>query len=419
MSIYRRALPVALSSLLAACASAPSSLPGKPTPTVTPPQPVVGNVGSVMQNPARPVAQSNVWNDLRNSFAMADCDADPAIEKWARSYTKNPERFEAQMRDALPRLMYVQQVAAQHNVAGEFALLPWVESHYRPIVSNKGNPAGMWQIMPVTATALGMRVDRNYDGRLDVPAATDAIMSLLNRYHEDLGDWRLVAYAYNAGEYAVRRMLAQHGEPAAEPVIPKLPVRPVTREHLTKLLAIACVVREPQRFNVELPQLPADQQLVSVDVNRSMPLESAADHAGMPVDDLKKLNAGFRNGYFDKNAATYLVMPSKQAEQFRTALVDDAAAGQLYDLPPLASNASAPPESKAAGKNGKKSAKSNGKMLAKSASSNARTHTVKAGDTLWTIARRYSVDVNQLKQVNHLNGPTLRLGQVLMVDTQH
>lgn len=409
----RRALPFALSALLAACATSPEHKPRDAT-AIVPPQPTVRDVDHAVRGPAKPVAPSNVWDDLRNSFAMVGCDADPAILGWARTFTKNPQRFEAQMRDALPRLMYVQKVAAQHGVAGEFALLPWVESHYRPVISSKGNPAGMWQIMPVTANALGMRVDRNYDGRLDVPAATDAIMSLLSRYHDDLGDWRLVAYAYNAGEFAVRKMVAQHGEPPAEPVIPKLPVRPVTREHLTKLLAISCVVREPQRFNVELPQLPAEQQLVSVDVNRSMPLEKAADHAGMQVDELKNLNAGFRNGYFDKSAATYLIMPSGRAEQFRNALVDDANAGKTSDVPPLASNTSPaePPASK-----GKKSSKPTSKTLAKSGGAAVRTHTVKAGDTLWTISRQYSVGVEQLKRVNHLGSKPLRLGQVLTVDT--
>ncbi len=412
--LCQRVLPIALTSLLAACATTPQPSVPKGGTTIAPPRTSIRDVDHGIHGAAKPLAQGNVWDDLRSSFAMADCDADPVIMSWARSYTRNPDRFEAQMRDALPRLLYVQKVAAQHGVAGEFALLPWVESRYRPIPSSKGNPAGMWQIMPVTANALGMRVDKNYDGRLDVPAATDAIMSLLSRYHEDLGDWRLVAYAYNAGEFAVRKMVNQRGAPPAEPIIPKLPVKPVTREHLAKLLAIACVVREPQRFNVELPQLPVDQQLVSVDVDRSMPLAQAADHAGMSVDDMKNLNAGFRNGYFDKSAATYLLVPSNRAEQFRNALVSDATAGKADDAPPMAPAEAAAASDRPA--TSKKSAKSAPKTVAKAGTGGVRTHTVKAGDTLWTIARRYSVDVEQLKRVNHLNGKTLRLGQVLTVD---
>lgn len=408
-----RILPTALALILSACASTPPqpSAPASPGGTVKLPsaKPSVGNVARKVGAPAVPQDSGNVWEQLRGSFEMADCDADPAIMDWARRYTQNPAAFEAQMREILPRLAYVQQIAAKHEVAGEFALLPWVESHYRPVPGSKGNPAGMWQIMPVTANALGMRVDKNFDGRLDMPKATDAIMALLKRYHDDLGDWRMADYAFNAGEFAARKLIDRYGMPAAEPAIPKMPVKRITREHLTKLLAISCVVREPERFKVNLPLISAEQQLVSVDLDQSMPLAQAANHAGMSVDELKDLNAGFRNGYVDKRAASYLVLPSGRAEQFRNSLLQNpgnvasADSSNATGLPPLLSGPAADDDDAAAGK---------------TRSGAAHTHTVKAGETLWNIARHYSLDVNQLKRWNGLQGTTLRLGQVLKLSSQ-
>ncbi|WP_323137498.1 transglycosylase SLT domain-containing protein [Dyella subtropica] len=400
-----RPLPIVLSTLLAACASAPSQLPrtSASAGNLKPPHPTISDVTHNVGGAATPLETSNVWEQLRSSFAMADCDADPAILDWARRYTQSPQRFEAQMREVMPRLIYVQQIAAKHGVAGEFALLPWVESRYRPMPGSKGSPAGMWQIMQATANALGMRVDKNYDGRLDVPAATDAMMALLKRYHDDLGDWRLADYAYNAGEFAIRRLIDQHGAPAAEPIIPKMPVKRITREHLTKLLAISCVVREPGRFKVNLPLLPAEQHLVSVDVDQSMPIAQAANHAGMSVDELKDLNAGFRNGFIDKRAASYLLMPRNHAEQFRNAPLqtgNDTASTYAAGLSPLMENGDGP--SPVAGDD---SAPSPGN----------KTHTVKSGETLWIIARRYSLNVDQLKRWNHLQDAKLRLGQILKI----
>nr|WP_114238609.1 LysM peptidoglycan-binding domain-containing protein [Dyella sp. C9] len=331
---------------------------------------------------------------------MADCDADPGITLWARRYTQNPDRFETQIAAAAPRLAYVQQIAARHNVAGEFALLPWVESQYRPVSGGKNMPAGMWQIMPATANAMGIRVDRNFDGRMDVPAATDAIMALLSRYHDDLGDWRLVDYAFNAGEFGMRRMINEHGAPPAEPVIPRMPVKAVTREHLVKLLAIACVIRDPGRFNVSLPTLPSEQRLVTVSVDKSMPIAHAASNAGMSPDELKDLNAGFRNGVVDSQASPYLLMPSSRVEQFRNALLSDNNNGVqgvpgTTVLPPLnAALAAATSDDDTAP---------------------SKTHTVKTGESLWSIARRYSVGIKQLEQWNHLPGPGVKPGQVLKV----
>jgi membrane-bound lytic murein transglycosylase D len=44
-----------------------------------------------------------------------------------------------------------------------------------------------------------------------------------------------------------------------------------------------------------------------------------------------------------------------------------------------------------------------------------KTHTVKQGDSLWQIARRYSVNITQLQRWNHLRGQTLKPGQILQV----
>ncbi|KZC20050.1 MULTISPECIES: transglycosylase SLT domain-containing protein [Rhodanobacter] len=327
---------------------------------------------------------------------MPGCDADPAVLAWARHYTRHPRQFESQLQAVMPRLVYVQQVADRYDVAGEFVLLPWVESHFQPVPARKRRPAGMWQIMPVTAGAMGLRVDGHYDGRLDVPAAANAVMKLLEQYHEQFHDWRVADYAYNAGEFTIRKMVQAHGMPAAQPAIPQWPVRKVTREHLAKLLGMACVVREPERFNVSLPTLPDEQQLVQTGISHSMPIARAADHAGMSVEALKHLNPAFRNNTIDTSAAPYLILPARHARQFRDALLEqaDSSGGDLLasasrgDTAPSPMPAASPPW---------------------------KVHTVRRGDSLWQIARKYSVGVSQLRHWNHLNGHALKPGQTLTV----
>ena len=395
MSKHLRSLPVALSILLAACAGAPSQTSHPRAHTVVTTASVAPVVAPPASEPAMPPS-NNTWDQLRSSFAMADCDADPSVMVWARRYTHNPRQFENQLQEVLPRLAYVQQVAAQYDVAGEFVLLPWVESRFRPIAARRRQPAGMWQIMPVTAGAMGLRVDGHYDGRLDVPAAAHAVMKLLKQYHDQFHDWRVADYAYNAGEFSVRKLIQEHGVPADNPVIPELPVRKVTRAHLAKLLAIACVVREPGRFNVSLPTLPDEQHLVQVKIPHSMPITRAADHAGMSVDTLKGLNAAFRSDMIDAGATSYLLLPLSHAQQFRNALLaqspmrlaDDRGRG-VATIPAAA--------------------------VRSEAMTPRKTHTVRRGDSLWQIARNYSVNVGQLQRWNHLHGHTLKLGQVLQV----
>lgn len=53
--------------------------------------------------------------------------------------------------------------------------------------------------------------------------------------------------------------------------------------------------------------------------------------------------------------------------------------------------------------------------MEKSAAASGQTHTVSKGDTLGTIAKKYSVTVAQLKDWNHLPNDNVKLGQVLQV----
>ncbi|MEO9079040.1 MAG: transglycosylase SLT domain-containing protein [Rhodanobacter sp.] len=342
-----------------------------------------------------PIPTENVWDRLRSSFVMPDCNADPAVVDWAKRYTRNRELFEQNLRRALPRLVYVQQIAAQYRVPGEFVLMPWVESHYQPIPARKHQAAGMWQIMPETGRSMGLRIDHHYDARLDLPASTHAVMKLLEQYHNRFHDWRVADYAYNAGEFRLRQLTQALGAPADEPVIPDMPVHRGTREHLVKLLAIACVVREPERFQVSLPVLPDTERLVQTPVAHFMTMSRVAKLAGMPVAALRHLNPAFANDRRDTAAVAYLMLPARHADQLRAAMT---ASTDKF----IGNNAA----STSAARN-----------QAVSSHHQETTHVVTAGESLWQIAREYSTSVDRLEQLNHLPGElAIQPGQVLQVD---
>jgi membrane-bound lytic murein transglycosylase D len=330
---------------------------------------------------------------------------------WAHRYTQNPQRFEAQMSSALPQLIYVQQVTEKYDVAGEFALLPWVESQYQPVSGRRNLPAGIWQIVSSTAHVIGLHTDRGYDARLDTAASTESVMRMLHDYYNNLHDWRLVDYAFNRGEFGMQRVIQQHGLPPDEPAIPKLPVPRVTREHLTKLLAISCVVRQPERFNVELPTLEADQHLEAVQINHSMTLSNAASSAGMDAGALKRLNPALLANTVDTHTpGQMLLMPHRNAEQLRTAMQmasDQNMTASLSDnADDLTTHAPFADKPTITADSAATSSKSH----------HARTHTVRNGESLWQIAKNYSTSVNKLERLNDLHGKALKPGQVIKLD---
>lgn len=407
-----RPLPLLLPLLLAACATAP--VPQAAPPRVEAPTTQVPEVRAAPGAPQVPVTTTNVWERLRDSFAMTDCAADPAIDTWARRYTRSPRHFEAQMQRILPRLVYVEASAMRHGVPGEFALLPWVESHFNPVAPQKKRAAGMWQIMPGTARHMGLSVERSYDARLDLTESTDKVMALLSHYHDYFQDWRLADYAYNAGRYGIDRLVNREGAPAAEPAVPTLPVRASTRAHLVKLMAIACVVQQPDRFHVTLPTLDTDQQLVAVEVNRRLSLKTVARHAGLPLESLTVINAGYRDGVIDTRHGGRVLLPRRHADQLRTTLLAQAVADPSERVASVSATPALPDLGDDHAPATRKAEHIPATPTAETADPPA-VHVVHRGDTLFDLAHRYHVQVAQLKRWNHLRGNAIRIGQKLKV----
>ncbi|MBB3226883.1 membrane-bound lytic murein transglycosylase D [Luteibacter sp. Sphag1AF] len=390
---HHRLLGLLVPCVLTACAGAPQR-PAHP-PQVKPPEPVVSDV-DVRPKMLRAAPPEDFWAGMRESFALPGCSADPAVMSWARTYTRNPARFEQQVNEVLPLIVYAHKSAMQHGVAGEFALLPWVESQYRHVPGAKNRPAGMWQIMPQTAHTLGLRVEKNYDERLDIAVSTEAVMNMMRRYYDDLGDWRLVDVAYNAGEFGLKKKIDVHGTPPEEPAIPQLPMKANTREHLVKLMAISCVVRNPEKFNVHLPQQSLDDALQVVKVDNPQSLQTAARRSGLSMDDLREFNPAYRTT--KGTIASSMLLPNSAAEQYR----DAVSSGD--NAPDAAVAEAAAPEITAPKSSTAKKAKAD---IAET------THRVGSGESLWTIARRHAVSVKQLMQWNDLHTQNVKPGQVL------
>jgi len=419
----RRLLPTLIPLLLTACAAGtPKALP-HPLPTVTA-APAVEDV-TVTPKMMRPAQAADFWSGMRDSFGMQGCEADPQVLAWARTYTKMPNRFEQQINEVLPLIVYAHKSAMKHSVAGEFALLPWVESQYRHVPGQKNRPAGMWQIMPQTARTLGLRVEKNYDERLDIAKSTESVMSMMRRYYDDLGDWRLVDVAYNAGEFGLKKTIDKHGGPSDDEGLPDVPMKANTREHLVKLMAMACIVRDPARFNVQLPKQDGDDALQVVQVSNPQSLAQAAKQSGLSMNDLRDFNPAYRTN--KGTVSSSLLLPKTAADQYNlgpVAPVANDTSMEAQDVADIDTPASSGKSSKAS-KSGKATKASKAASVAKASKptkdgkpSKGETPAVAVvkvsnGESLWTIARRHQVSVEQLMKWNDLQTQAVKPGQML------
>ena len=444
--------------LLAAC-STPAVRHTASESIVPPPPPVA--VSDLTIEPKSPPPLSNntpasPWPRLRARYAMPGCDYSPTVRQFAAQMAASPTNLSAALKDAMPFLLIVTEQIEKYDMPGEFAFLPWVESSYNMIPARGDGVAGMWQLMPFTARENGLRVDADYDGRLDVTASSRTALGLLKQYKQSFGDWRLANMAFNAGENSVRAALGNRRS-ITPTEIAKLRLNQVNYEHLIKLLAVSCIVSEPERFRVELPEPESSDVLAQLELQAPVDLRLAAKLAGIDVGELQRLNPAYIKGRMPERGPFHLLVPATRRAAVEKALgmlpqyawqnwrevklqqpqsldtlsmaydVDAVALGQInhvgaattlpagtklmvpgrgIDAPSVAGIAVAS-VSEAAAKSSTRAVVAAGKE---------GTCTVRSGDTLWDIANRYGVRMEDLLHWNRLSrNATLRLGQKLLL----
>jgi membrane-bound lytic murein transglycosylase D len=370
---------------------------------------------------------------LRSRFVLDGCHYSDAVIKEARTYTRAADIFTDSLRDAMPFLLLVVDELERRNLPGEFALLPYVESHYRPLPAKGRGAAGMWQLMGRTASAQGLQVSRNFDQRLDALESTRVALDLIERYDREFGDWRLATMAFNAGEYRVKRQLGNRSttELGARE-LGQLKLSRITHQHLDRLLALACIVEQPEMFGIELPAPEEDDFLQHFTAASPIDMRLAANLLGMPFDAVHRLNAAWRADPEQIGPVASLLVPvnhvAELEEKLRyfsdTQLADwheqRIAPGESLDSLAGNFNLSAQALAIANGLASDSSATRSSRMLlpgpGADAGRNPATHVVAPGDTLSAIALRYGVKIAQLMRWNNLDrNSILQLDMLLRI----
>ncbi|GAA0720135.1 transglycosylase SLT domain-containing protein [Dokdonella soli] len=435
----RVALPGVLALLLAACATPPARPPT--SPSAPPPEVVSSAPPAATSAPAAKEADTSPWPRLRQAFAMQGCDYRPQVQRWAQTYAKGARQFAASWKRAMPFLLIVVDELAKRDLPGEFAMLPYLESSYQPVATRGDRPAGMWQLVPDTAREAGVVIGAGYDGRLDALASTSAALDLIARYYKEFADWRLADMAFNSGEFRVRKLLGQrdpHALSADE--LARFAFNPGTHEHLDRLLALACIIDDPARFGIKLPEPDEDDRLQSVTLEAGMDLRLAARLAGLGIDDVKRWNAGYRRNRMAPDAVHRLLLPAARVERFHAAA--DAVplalwsdwreerAARTSGIGSWATQIGVPVAVLAAANavdEGATVMPSTTLLLPghepepvddgrRKPARNPRVHVVVAGDTLSRVAHHYAIPLDRLQRLNPQARGTLHLGERLRLE---
>ena len=317
----------------------------------------------------------DAWARIRNGLRWPR----PNNSRVARAvdwYRRHPAYLLRMTRRARPYLAFIVREVERRDMSMEFALLPVVESAFRELAYSPAGASGLWQFMPSTGRRYGLKQDWWYDGRRDVVESTRAALDYLTKLLQEFDEDPLLAVAaYNWGEGNVRRAVARNRARGKPTDVWSLRLPRETRSHVSRLLAIAEIVDDPDRYGVVLEPIPDRVQFSQISLDRQIDLGAAADLAGISVRELRRLNPGFKRSATGPDGPHRLQIPYHAVEKFTAGL------------------SNIPPENH----------------------SRWARHEIVRGDTLGAIAGRYGVSIAALMRTNGLRSDRILAGRHLMV----
>ncbi len=320
---------------------------------------------------------ADVWDRIRNGLGFDSVDQ---IRRRTRGeiewFQRNQEYLDRMADRARFYLPYIVRQVEKRGLPSELALLPVVESAFQPFAYSPAGAAGIWQFMPGTGRVFGLKQNWWYDGRRDIVESTDAALNYLERLsaHFD-GDWLLAIAAYNWGEGNVQRAIRRNRRAGKSTDFWSIRLPRETRGYVPRLLALATIVSDPQRYGLNLATIEDDPYFAVVNVDSQIDLAHAAELAGISLEEIYLLNPGFNRWATDPDGPHRLLLPQEQVQKFQQGLAE------------------MPPEQRVA----------------------YRRHQIRSGESLIVIAKRYRTSVRTIQTINGINGSRIRAGESLMV----
>lgn len=328
------------------------------------------NQASAIQPP------EDLWSLTRLHMQLPLDTEHPRIQTQLKWYQRHPTHLLRISERAQPYYHHIITEVLERGMPAEIALLPAVESAFDPFAYSHGRAAGPWQFIPGTARHFGLRSSWWYDGRRDILASTDAALTYLQQLHKRFdGDWLLALAAYNAGGGTVSRAIRRNRERGLPTDFWSLDLPSETEAYVPKLLAVSRLLRDAETLGLELVNIPNEPFFAKVETGGQIDLAEVARLAQMSIDDLYRLNPGFNRWATDPEGPHTLLIPIDKAKMLQQKL--DAM----------------PPEKRVIW----------------------QRYTVKSGDTLSTIAKRFHSSTHVIRQGNRLEDNLIRIGQTLLV----
>ena len=273
----------------------------------------------------------------------------------------------------------IRQALTANGMPQDLLYLAMIESGLSPKAYSHAAASGMWQFIAETGRRYNLRIDGYVDERRDPVKSTAAALEYLGEMHDEFGSWFLAAAGYNSGENRVRRLLREHAGGATGDenlywtIWPELPRE--TRDYVPLMLAMGHIAKDPARYGFTDLDYQEPLEYETVEVPGGTSLAAVARAVDVDRDVIEELNTHLVRGMTPPGGTYPVRVPLHRGANFAANL--ERIRAEMPD----------PVE-----------------------------YTLRRGETLTHVARRFGVSVASIQDANGgLNPRRLQAGQRIRV----
>jgi membrane-bound lytic murein transglycosylase D len=301
-------------------------------------------------------------------------DLNDKVLTWVSLFSTTKRGFiENALGRASQYMPMIRQVFAEEGVPSDLAYLAVIESGFRNEAKSRAKAVGMWQFIQSTGRIYGLTANKWVEERRDPVKATRAAARYLKRLYEITGDWYLATSSYNAGPLTLDRAIQNMGTRNFWDLARSCWLRTETKNYVPELCAAILVGRSPERYGLQIaPLAPYAYETVTVEAMTSLGV--LARCAGTDASEIKALNPELLRGSTPPGHYQLRVPPGKAMDCLR----------QLAHMP-------------------------TSKRL------DFHSYTVRKGDSLAKVARRFDLAPEDLLAANDMTAKQFRPGRHILV----
>jgi membrane-bound lytic murein transglycosylase D len=313
-----------------------------------------------------------------------------------------------------------------YGIPDEIKYLSLIESGLNPKAISYAGAAGLWQFMPKTGRIdFGLRIDKYIDERHHVQKSTEAACKYMRQLYRIFGDWELVLAAYNTGPGNVKRAIRKAGGGGFWEIYPFLHKQ--TRSYVPQYVAMIYMMHYAADYNI-FPEVnesipPSSPVMVSKYLN----LNTLASLSKIPFKELQEVNPHIIStelpettqdfvlsipdnfyAYFDQNkdaildSASKRILPKSRIKIETNNTDDTLIIAKNSKKSKKVKDLDVEPETETVSEGDIATAETDEFEEVAKRKPTVKYHTIKRGENLNTIAKKYDVELYDLKAWNKI-----------------